>query len=297
MPQLFTALVTPFDNFNNVDYNALSKLVTLQKQNNVDGLVILGTTAESELLTRQEQLKIIEHICELAGHDLKIVVGCGKSSTHETLDLAENAMKFPINSVMVVSPPYVKPSPTGLIEHFRILSDHKIPFIAYHHPFRTGCNPSITTLESILNLPFCMGLKDASGGCDVMKQLALKYPIFSGDDGLLIPHLSLGAAGIISVCSNLIPGIFKKTLDVFYQNPHEALRIFSSFHPFIDAVFKEPNPIGIKTALHLAHLINEEFRLPYTKAEEKNRQEILKFLIHLPNLIGEHPNSTSALLI
>lgn len=297
MTQLFTALITPFTNENNIDFEALGRLVNLQIEGQAHGIVILGTTAEAELLSFEEQTQIIKFVTSFAKDKLKIIVGCGKSSTKETLELARHAFNYQVDAVMVVMPPYVKPDAKGLILHFKTISDAGIPFIAYHHPFRTGCQPSIKTLEALLELPMCRGLKDASGGCDVMRSLAHKYTLFSGDDNLLLPHLSLGASGIISVCSNLIPEIFVDVLNNFESNPLQTLHQFRQYSSFIDAIFKIPNPIGIKNALFHAKFINDNLRLPYTSADQESSLLILQKFQELPKITGVNPKETSFSLI
>lgn len=297
MSKLLTALVTPFTADDKIDLKALETLINLQIQAQVTGLVILGTTAETELLSLEEQDQIIKLVCELTKNKLQIIVGCGKSSTKETLKTAERAFNFGIDAVMVVSPPYVKPNMTGLYQHFKTISDNKIPFIAYHHPFRTGLNPPLNVLESVLNLPFCQGLKDASGACDIMRHLAQKYTIFSGDDTLILPHLSLGASGLISVCSNLIPEIFIEIMKKFPSHPQDALLVYNQYTKLIEAIFQLPNPIGIKNALSHVNLINDYMRLPYTQADEKSSQMILEAIQGSPKTIGLCPKETNFSLI
>ena len=143
---------------------------------------------------------------------------------------------------MVVSPPYVKPSNEGLYQHYKALNDQQIPFIMYHHPGRTGCNPPLHTLEKILQLPYCTGLKDASGSCTLMTSLASSYTIYSGDDALILPHLSLGACGLISVASNLIPHELKQIMSVFAQNPQEALSLFLHKKKLLEVIFFRTQP-------------------------------------------------------
>lgn len=297
MSKLLTAIVTPFTQDDQIDFNALEKLIALQIEAHVDGLVVLGTTAETDMLSLHEQQDIIKLACELTKNKLQIIVGCGKSSTKETLKTIEHAFNFPIDAVMIVTPPYVKPDMTGLYQHFKAINDQQVPFIAYHHPFRTGSNPTLTVLESILNLPFCKGLKDASGACDVMRHLAQKYTIFSGDDTLLLPHLSLGASGIISVCSNLIPEVFIETMKKFKSDPYCALSIYSQYKELIEAIFKVPNPLGIKNALSHMKLICDRLRLPYTNADEKSALLILEKIQSSPKTIGLCPKDNSFSLI
>lgn len=297
MKQLFTALITPFTAKDTIDFDALEHLLNRQIDADVDGVVILGTTGESELLSDKERQEIIKFTCEIVQKRIKIIVGCGKSSTKETLESIEKAFHHSINSVMVVTPAYVKPDMNGLYHHFKAISDQKMPFIMYHHPFRTGCNPPLLTLESILELPYSQGLKDASSSCEIARCFAQKYTLFSGDDNLLLPHLSLGASGIISVCSNLIPEVFKQVLNTFEKDPKKALKEFSKFTPLIDAIFKLPNPIGIKNALSQINLIQDFLRLPYTNADCASASLILEKIQASPKTIGLCPKDTSFSLI
>jgi 4-hydroxy-tetrahydrodipicolinate synthase len=298
MKELLTALVTPFDQNHHLDFAALESLIENQIAGGCSGIVILGTTGEAELLEPTEQLELIEAACEFVKGRVAITVGCGKSSSHETLKLAKSYMRYPIQQVMIVTPPYVKPSQEGLIKHFQLIDEASIPFIMYHHPFRTGCQPLLSTIELILNMPHCRGLKDASGSCEIMTKLAGRYAIYSGDDSLLIPHLSLGAKGIISVISNLIPESVVSIMDAFSHSPDKALNIFYSYQKLLEVIFQEPNPIGIKAALSVISKTQNTLRTPYLPAKEEFLSKLKEAIYNFdPNLIGLNPDSKSALLI
>jgi 4-hydroxy-tetrahydrodipicolinate synthase len=290
--QLLTALITPFTPRHKIDYEALENLLEDQIAADVSGIVLLGTTGEAELLEENEKYELLDFSCRVVNGRLPITVGCGHSSTSTTIDMAKKFSDFPIEQVMVVMPPYVKPSMEGLYSHFKALDEENIPFIAYHHPFRTGLNPNLKTLERILSLPRCRGLKDASGGCEIMLKLAPHFDIFSGDDLLTLPHLSLGAKGTISVASNIIPREMKSILDTFLINPNKALEDFHFVQPLIESLFLEPNPIGIKTALQIASKICGSLRAPYTDASLENKAAIERaYISAFPNSIDFNPSS------
>ncbi len=295
MADLLTALVTPFTQEKTLDFSSLNALLDHQIKSEVSGLVVLGTTGEAELMNFQEKIHLLDYVFSYINDQLPITVGCGKSSTIEMLQFIDACSKYPIKQFMVVTPPYIRPSAQGLYAHYKALSQEKIPFIVYLHPGRTGCQPSLNVLEDILNLPHCLGLKDASGGCQVMLKLAPKYKIYSGDDALLLPHLSLGAQGVISVASNLIPEAVKKILDLFPIDPKKALGIFSQIQSLIEALFIDPNPQGIKGALSLCGVISNHLKLPYLPSSEEVISEIEKHIWALePNLIGLRPSSIKA---
>jgi 4-hydroxy-tetrahydrodipicolinate synthase len=286
-PSLLTALITPFQQNEKIDFKALEDLIETQIQAQVSGLVILGTTGESELLDTQEKLELINFVCQLSKGRIPITVGCSKGSTKQTLKLAEQFMNFPIEQLMILTPPYLRPSSEGLYHHFKAISNQAIPFIIYHHPLRTGCHPKLHELETLLQLPHCLGLKDASGGFEVISKLSSNYTIYSGDDALCLPHLSLGAAGLISVVSHLIPKAIKQILSLFPQNPYQALELFRTHKPLIDALFEVPNPLGIKAALYLQGKIEHILRSPYQPLSVDQLKALeQKLLFKFPNLIG-----------
>jgi len=294
MSKLLTALVTPFLQNQSVDFESLDQLIEDQIKQGTDGIILLGTTAEAELLHAKERASVLTYVLKNYSHRIRLIAGCGKSSTEQTLEQIKSYQALGITEVMVVTPMYVKPTQEGVLAHYQRINELGVGFIIYHHPFRTGCHVNHQTLESILNLSNCIGLKDASGSCEVLSKLSHKSKIFSGDDSLILPHLSLGAGGIISVISNIIPADVKQVLHLFNSSPHEARLQFYKYQKLLEAIFEIPNPIGIKTALFHLGKIQNQFRLPYTQASDASSQNILMKLQELvPNVIDSSPISSS----
>jgi len=284
---VFTALVTPFNN-GEVDYDSLKKNVEFQINNGITGLLALGTTGETPTLTEEEKERIVKTVVKIANKRVEVIVGIGTNSTLKTIEASRKAKEWGADILLVVTPYYNKPTDDGIFLHFESVNDAvDIPIIVYNIQSRTGKN-----IETHLLKKFCdeccniVGVKEASGNIsqmmDVIQKLPSDFLVYSGDDGLTLPLLSLGGVGVISVISNLFPKevveMVKYGLDGDFE---KARKVHYRLLPFVRAAFIETNPIPIKAAMAMRGMIKEEFRLPMCQITPKGREFLEKTLNQL----------------
>lgn len=264
-----TALVTPFAN-GRVDYATLKKLVERQIRAGIDGLVPCGTTGESPCLSHEEHQKVITETIRYAQGRVPVIAGAGSNNTVEAVALTKHAAKAGADAVLSVCPYYNKPTQEGLFEHYSLIAASvKIPIVVYNIPGRSGRNIEPETLIRLArarkNIKY---VKEASGSFDAVSKIVnhSKVTVFSGDDGIVVPMMSLGAKGVISVFSNLEPREFTKMTHFALKGDfRSAARLQLKYHDLLCGLMNlENNPIGIKTAMRLKKLINGELRLPQT---------------------------------
>ncbi len=282
---VYTALVTPFKN-GKVDYVALEKNVEFQISNGIDGLLALGTTGETPTLTNDEQKNIVKTVDKVANKKITLMVGVGTNSTITTVENAKSAEKLGADVLLVVTPYYNKPTADGIFQHFKTVNDAiNIPIIVYNIQSRTGRNIETSVLKKINSeCSNVIGVKEASGSISQMMEVIHELPsdflVYSGDDGLTLPLLSLGGVGVVSVISNMFPNevvkMVKYGLDGKFDN---ARKLHYELLPFIKAAFIEANPVPIKAAMAMRGMIEEEYRMPMCKISAKGR----KFLIDTLN--------------
>jgi len=274
----FTALVTPFVN-GKVDYDTLSKLVNMQINAKIDGLVPVGTTGESPTLTIDEHLKVIETVVKTAAGRCIIIAGTGANSTTEAVHLTTMAKKVGADATLQVTPYYNKPTQEGLYRHFSTVADEcGIPVVLYNVPGRSATPIAVETIVRLNSNPNITAVKEAGGSVDRVSSImaACDITVLSGDDSLTLPMMAVGAKGIISVASNLIPDRVKYMVDSFINgNFAEAMETHNELYSFFRDIFVETNPIPIKAAMAYKELIKEEYRLPLCPITEQN-MEILK---------------------
>lgn len=263
------ALITPFKNDESVDYNALVKLVDYQIQNNIDYLVVLGTTAETPTLTEEEKSKIVETVINRVNGRIPIVLGLGGNNTNAIVkQLKENNFNG-IDAILSVVPYYSKPSQEGIYQHYRAIAETSpLPVILYNVPGRTGVNMTAeTTLRLANEFKNLVAIKEASGDMtqmdDIIKRKPENFEVISGDDGITFPLITLGAIGVISVIGNALPREFSRmtrlALAGDYQN---ALTIHHTFSELFNLLFVDGNPAGVKCMLHMMGYIENKLRLP-----------------------------------
>ena len=257
---IYTALITPFKEDDTLDELGFIELINEQKNANIDALIILGTTAETLTLSCEEKTRLIELAIEHKGN-LLISVGCGSSSTKQTLINIQQAATLGADSALVASPAYTKPTDAGLIQHFMSIADTSpIPIILYNHPPRTGVNLTCEMQCQLATHPNIIGVKEASGDLVQITDILMKRPkdyfVLAGDDLQIIPFLALGAEGIASVATNLIAPTIRKLVDT------RSISLQKEIWPLLRLIFSESNPIGIKGALTLAQKPAGTPRLP-----------------------------------
>jgi 4-hydroxy-tetrahydrodipicolinate synthase len=280
----YTAIVTPFRN-GKIDEPALERLIKNQVKAGVDGVVPVGTTGESPTLSYEEHIEVIGLTVKFAAGRIKVVAGSGGNSTHEAVYLTENAEKVGADGSLQVAPYYNKPTQEGLFQHFREVARHtRLPILLYSIPGRCGIEISVDTIQRLVGVcKNIVGIKEAGGNPDRVSQLRAalgpKFEILSGDDALTLPFMSLGAQGVISVASNIIPRHIVQMVRAFADGRgRAALKIHEQYYPLLKDLFIETNPVPIKAAMALLGQIDEEYRLPLVPISAKNRDTLRKTL-------------------
>jgi len=272
----YTAIVTPFRN-GQLDEPALEGLIKLQIKGGVDGIVPVGTTGESPTVDCAEHIRIIELAVKFAGKKIKVLAGTGANATSEAIALTQAAEKVGADGSLQVAPYYNKPTQEGLHQHFRAIAHAtKLPLVLYNIPGRCGVEIGIETVKRLAREnKNIVGIKEAGGSCDRVSQLRAaldpKFTILSGDDSLTLPFMAVGAQGVISVASNVIPREVSQMVKLFASGKSAAaLRLHEKFYPLFKDLFIETNPTPVKAALAMMKLIEEEYRLPLVQMNPKN---------------------------
>src|SRR5215213_2572274 len=272
-----TALVTPFRD-GKLDEARFREQVEFQIKGGIDGLVPVGTTGESPTLDFPEHERVIAVTVEIARGRVPVVAGTGGNATSEALELHTIAKKAGANACLSVNPYYNKPSQEGLYRHFMTLADRvDLPIVLYNIPSRTGVVMSPQTVARLYAHKNIVAIKEATGSMDMASEIMslCDITVLSGDDSLTLPLMSIGAKGVISVASNLLPGEVKKLTELALAGDYgEAARVHHRLFPLIKSLFLDGNPAGIKYAMSLAGLDSGEMRLPLWEANEATKQLI-----------------------
>ena len=272
-----TAMVTPFRD-GKVDEARLREQIEFQISGGIDGLVPVGTTGESPTLDFPEHERVIELTVQCARKRVPVIAGTGANATTEALELHGFAKKVGANACLSVNPYYNKPSQEGLYKHFMTLADKvELPIILYNIPGRTGITMSPQTVARLFEHPNIVAIKEATGSLDMASEIMslCDITVVSGDDSLTLPLMSIGATGVISVASNLIPSHIKQmTRLALAGNFAEAANIHRRLFPLIKTLFLDGNPVGIKHAMKLAGLDTGELRLPLCEASDATKKAI-----------------------
>lgn len=282
----YTALVTPFRN-GAIDYEALSDLIEFQIAEGIDGLVPVGTTGESPTLDFEEHQKVIDFVARQARGRCPVIAGTGANSTAEAVRLTRHAASIRVDASLQVTPYYNKPSAEGLYRHFSTVADESgLPLILYNVPGRTGREIPVSVIRRLAAHPLIIAVKEAGGSVDRVSQIRSECDItvLSGDDSLTFPMMSLGAKGIISVASNILPGGVTRMVHAALEGRwDEARDDHFRMYPLFRDLFIETNPVPIKAALAMVNRIKEEYRLPLCAMDDSNR-EVLKASMRLAGI-------------
>lgn len=276
----YTAMVTPFRD-GRVDEPALERLIQAQIRGGIDGVVAVGTTGESPTLSMDEHIHVIELCVKFAKGRLKVIAGTGANATDEAIHLTKAAERVGADAQLQVAPYYNKPSQEGLFQHFHAVARAtKLPVLLYNIPGRCGVDIAVETVDRLardsVNI---VGIKEAGGNPDRASQLraalGVNFTILSGDDALTLPFMALGAHGVISVASNVIPRDVARMVHTFAQGKGVlALKLHDRFHALFKALFIETNPAPVKAALALLGQIEEEIRLPLVPVSAASREHL-----------------------
>jgi len=281
----YTALTTPFRN-GQIDEETYRNFIEWQIEQGIDGLVPCGTTGEAATLTHDEQGRIIKICVEQAKGRVPVIAGAGSNSTKEAIELTRLAKDAGADAALQITPYYNKPTPGGLVEHFKaIAAEASMPFVIYNVPGRTGLNLLPAHLKMIVDaVPEAIAVKEATGdlnqGAQVIEQCGKNFNLLSGDDFTVLPLLSVGGRGVISVISNIMPAAMSGMCKAFFDKDHEkALDLSLKMAPVNRAMFMETNPIPVKTSLNMMGIFPEaSFRLPIVPIQEENKPKLEKVL-------------------
>lgn len=270
---VYTALVTPLAN-GKVDYDALKRLVEQQIAGKVAGVIPVGTTGESPTLDCDEHLKVIEKVIEYVGKRCQVIAGTGANCTEEAIKLTAEAKALGADASLQVTPYYNKPTQEGLYRHFSTVADKVgLPVVLYNVPGRAGVPIATETIARLASNPVIVAVKEAGGSVDRVSDIVDRCDItvLSGDDSLTLPMMSVGAKGIISVASNIIPGELSEMVDLALAgNFTAAQKIHAKYYRLFCNLFIESNPIPVKAAMEMMGMGKAEYRLPLCELAPKN---------------------------
>ncbi len=283
--EVITAMVTPFDSNLKVDYEALEKLVEHLIENASDAILVAGTTGESPTLTHEEELDLLAFVKNKANGRVKIVMGAGSNSTQTAVEMAKKAEEGGADAILTVVPYYNKPSQKGMYAHFSAIAKAtSLPIILYNIPGRTGVNMAPETIAKLAkDFNNIVAVKQSNGDLDLISDIKKLCPedfvIYSGDDSLTLPMLSLGAYGVISVASHLVGKGIKEIITSYkIGDTKKALDKHLTLYPFFKKIFMLPNPVPIKEVLSKVGIIKKYVRQPLITMDEEEKNDLYKII-------------------
>ena len=284
--QILTAMVTPFDKNEEIDFPATKNLIHYLIANGTEGLVVSGTTGESPTLTEEEKIKLFKFTVEVVNGRVPVIAGTGSYNTKESIRLTRLAEEAGVDGIMLVAPYYNKPSQEGLYQHFKTIAEvTSLPVMLYNIPGRSVVNISVETVIRLSKIPNIVSIKEASGDLDAMAEIIDHTPegfsLYSGDDGLTIPVLSIGGIGVVSVASHVIGNEMQTMIGNFKSgNVQEAAKEHRRLLPIMKALFAAPNPSPVKAALNLNGIPVGGVRLPMIPLNDE-QQSTLQQVLHI----------------
>ncbi len=284
---VITAMVTPFDNEGKVNYQAAVELARSLGKNGSEAVILSGTTGESPTLTRPEKLELFRRVVKEVGQDLKVIAGTGCNSTAATIELTTEAANTGVDGILLVTPYYNKPTQEGLYEHFKsVASAVDLPVILYNVPGRTGVNMTAATTLRLAEIDNIIAVKEASGDVEqaaaICRQAPDGFSLYSGDDSMTLPMLSVGAQGVMSVASHLVGREIAEMINHFKEGRClQARRIHARLLPLFKGLFVVANPIPVKAALNLVGIDVGDPRLPLLPLEEELKLNLQRLLTEI----------------
>lgn len=279
--EVITAMVTPFNKNKEVDYDKVEELAKHLVNNGSDAVLVAGTTGESPTLTHEEEIEILSTVKRAVANKAKVIFGAGSNSTETAIKMTKVAEKEGADIILSVVPYYNKPSQAGMIAHFSAIAEStKLPIILYNIPGRTGVNMAVETAAELANkYSNIIAIKQSYADMDVISEMKLACPedflIYSGDDSLTLPMLSLGADGVISVASHIYGNEIKSMIHNFKScELHAAKNMHLKLYPIFKKLFMAPNPVPVKAALAKLGIIEDYVRLPLVPLTEAQKTEL-----------------------
>jgi len=279
-----TAIVTPFTKTLALDEDGVCRLARRQIDEGIHFLVPCGTTGESPTLSEDERTRIVQICVEEARGKVPVLAGAGGYDTREVIHAARQMERAGADGLLSVTPYYNKPTPDGLIQHYKAIADSTpLPIVVYNVPGRTGCNVDPATLVKLAAIPNIVGVKEASGNiqqmCEICRSVPSDFIVLSGDDAITLPLMSVGGRGVISVASNEAPRAMSQMVEAAERGDFAAARkLHADLLPLMLVNFVESNPIPVKAAMAAMGLLDEVFRLPMVPPRAESRAKIVAVL-------------------
>jgi 4-hydroxy-tetrahydrodipicolinate synthase len=276
-----TAMVTPFDKKGHIDFTKTTQLINHLIENGTDSLVVAGTTGESPTLTKEEKLALFKHVVKVVDKRIPVIAGTGSNDTYASVEMTKKAEQIGVDAVMVVAPYYNKPNQEGLYQHFKTVAEStSLPVMVYNIPGRSVVNIAPDTVIRLSQIPNIKAVKEASGDLNSMTAIIAgtdeDFLLYSGDDGLTLPAMAIGAAGVVSVASHVIGIEMQSMISSFLDgNVGEAAVKHQKLLPLMEGLFAAPSPVPVKTALQLKGIDTGSVRLPLVPLTEQERAALL----------------------
>ncbi|PGZ96856.1 4-hydroxy-tetrahydrodipicolinate synthase [Bacillus pseudomycoides] len=283
-----TAMVTPFDKNGNIDFVKTTKLVNYLIDNGTTAIVVGGTTGESPTLTSEEKVALYRHVVAVVDKRVPVIAGTGSNNTHASIELTQKAEEVGVDAIMLVAPYYNKPSQEGMYQHFKTIAEStKLPVMLYNVPGRSIVQISVDTVVRLSQIPNIVAIKDAGGDVLTMTEIIEKtddnFAVYSGDDGLTLPAMAIGAKGIVSVASHVIGNEMQDMIVAFQTGD---MKTAQTLHQLLvrvtNALFMAPSPTPVKTALQIAGLDVGSVRLPLLPLTEAERIQLHEVMQSIP---------------
>jgi len=279
-----TAMVTPFDKKGNLDFSKTATLINYLIENGSDSLVLAGTTGESPTLSAEEKIALLRHVVKVVDKRVPVIMGTGSNNTYASIELTRRAEANGADAVMLVAPYYSKTNQEGLYQHFKAIADStSLPVMLYNIPGRSAVNIEPETICRLSKISNIVAVKEASGNLNAMTEIIANtdadFRLYSGDDALTLPVLSIGGAGVVSVASHVVGNEMQQMIQSFFTGDlREAAREHQRLLPLITALFAAPNPAPVKTALQLSGIDVGSVRLPLVPLTEQERTTLSDLL-------------------
>jgi 4-hydroxy-tetrahydrodipicolinate synthase len=280
-----TAMVTPFDKKGHIDFVKTTQLINYLIENGTDSLVVAGTTGESPTLSKEEKLALFDHVVKVVNKRIPVIAGTGSNNTYASVELTKKAEQIGVDAIMIVTPYYNKPNQEGLYQHFKACAESTdLPVMVYNIPGRSVVNTLPETVIRLSRIPNIVAVKEASGDLNAMTHIIANtdddFLLYSGDDGLTLPVMAIGGAGIVSVASHVIGLEMQELIQAFLDGENElAAKKHQELLPLMQSLFAAPSPAPVKTALQLKGMDVGSVRLPLVPLTEQERLTLSSILI------------------
>lgn len=277
------ALITPFNEKNEINFEKLRELLEYHIANRTDAVIVTGTTGESATMSDEEKLAVIKFSVDVVRGRIPVIAGTGSNNTKHAVWLSQEAEKLGADALLVVTPYYNKGNESGIYNHYREIAENvKIPIILYNVPGRTGVNLSVNLVKELSRLKNIDAIKEASGNISYAAEIARAVPeldIYSGNDDMTVPLLSIGGKGVISVSANILPEIVHNMVMAFLnKDTDKARELQLKYNDLVNALFIEVNPVPVKEAMNFLGYGVGECRLPLGKMNEKNKEVLYEII-------------------